>query len=72
MYRRSGKEKESQCLVFTSSKKREIFTSSLCSDGKKNVQKQHDAKLLLCLSEPISFLTFSLTSPSSFLKLPCK
>ena len=38
MYRRSGKEKESQCLVFTSSKKREIFTSSLCSDGKKNVQ----------------------------------
>ena len=39
---------------------------------KKNVQKKCDAraKLLLCQSKPVAFLPFSVTLPSSVLKLP--
>ena len=39
MYRRSGKEKESPCLVFSFFAKREILTLSSYNDGKEMCQK---------------------------------
>ena len=36
----------------------------------KERERDARAKLLFCQSKPISFLPFSLPSPSSFLKLP--
>ena len=76
LYRSSGKEKQSRCLVFTSSTKREIKAFSHRSRAvmARKCTKKRDAraKLLFCQSKPIVFLPFSLTSPSSLLKLPLK
>ena len=68
------KRKQDRCLVFTSSIKREIrhfhvvarraVTAKKCS--KKRAAR---AKLLFCQSKPITILPFSLTSPSSLLKM---
>ena len=68
LYQSSGKEKESCCLGFTFSKKREIryFPSWSCNDGKEMYKK---AWCTFCQSKPITFSPFSLTSPWSFLKL---
>ena len=74
MYRSSGKEKESRCLVFTSSTKREIKAFSHRSRAvtvRKCTKKRYArAKMLFCQSKPTAFLPFLLTSPSSLLKLP--
>ena len=77
LYQSSGKEKESCCLVFPSSTKREFrrhFHVVVVQRRLRNVQKKRAAraKLLFCLSKPIVFLPFSLPSPSSssLLKLP--
>ena len=80
LYLSSGKEKESRCLEFTSSTKRGILRRSreaLWRQG--NVQKS-----VICTCKfvffwggggggqpkPAAFLKFSLTSPSSLLKVP--
>ena len=42
----------------------------MCSDGKEMYKKA--CKIVFFLSKPIAFLTFSLASPSSLLKLPLK
>ena len=59
LYQSSGKEKESCCLVFTSSTKREIwhFHVVVVQRRQRNVQKKHDSwvKLLFNQSEPIAF-----------------
>ena len=60
LYQSSGKEKESRCLVFTSSTKREIrhFHVVVVQRRQRNVQKKRDAraKLLFCQSQkPIAF-----------------
>ena len=74
LYRSSGKEKESRCIMFTSSTNRKIkhFHVVVVQRRQRNVQKKRDArvKLLFCQSKPIAFLPFSLQSPSSLLKLP--
>ena len=63
LYRSSGKEKESLCLVFTSSSKREIrYFHIVCS----RAVTAH-AESLFCQSKPIAFLLFSLMSPLSLL-----
>ena len=72
LYRRSRKEKESRCLVFTSCQ-REIrhFHVIVMQKRQRNLQKKkvmHIEKLLLI--ESIAFLPFSLPSSSSLLKLP--
>ena len=48
------------------------FTSYSCNDGKEMYKKKGDARarLLFYQSKPYCFLPFSLTSPSSLLKLP--
>ena len=48
------------------------FTSYSCNDGKEMYKKQGDARarLLFYQSKPYCFLPFSLTSPSTLLKLP--
>ena len=54
LYQSSGKEKESRCLVFTSSTKRETFSRCSCAatDGRERGAKKRDAraKLLFCQS----------------------
>ena len=70
----SGKENESRCRVFTSSTKREIrhFYVVVVQRLQRNVQKSVMHVQSCCfakLLKPIVFLTFSLTSPSSLLKL---
>ena len=74
LYRISGKENESRCLVFTSSIKREIrhFHVVVMRWRQRNVQKKRDAlaELLFCQAKPTAFLLSSLTSPSSLLKFP--
>ena len=74
LYLRSEKEKENCCLVFTSSIKRETrrFHVVVVQQRQRNVHKSHDAsvKLSLCQPKPNVFLSFSLPSPSSLLKLP--
>ena len=72
LYRRSRKEKESRCLVFTSCQ-REIrhLHVIVMQKRQRNVQKKnvmHIEKLLLI--ESIAFLPFSFSSSSSLLKLP--
>ena len=73
MVRSSGKGKESRCLVFTSSKKREIrqFHVVVFSVTARKCTKMRDARaeLLFCQSKPIAVLPFSLRSPSSLLKV---
>ena len=49
------------------------FTSYSCNEGKEMYKKKKGdarARLLFCKSKPYCFLPFSLTSPSSLLKLP--
>ena len=75
LYQSSGKEKETRHgLVFTPSTKRETrhFHVVVVQRRQRNVKNKCDAraKLLFCQSEPIAFLPFSLTSPSSLPKLP--
>ena len=73
MVRSSGKGKESRCLVFTSSKKREIrqFHVVVFSVTARKCTKMRDARaeLLFRQSKPIAVLPFSLRSPSSLLKV---
>ena len=68
------KRKESCCLVFPSSTKREFrhFHVVVGQRRQRNVQKKRDAhtKLLFLLIKPTAFLPFSLPSASSLLKLP--
>ena len=71
----SGKEKESCCLVFQSSTKREIRHFPVVVVQRRLAKKRDArAKLLFCQSKPITFLQFSLSSPSpsSLLKFPIK
>ena len=74
LYRSSGKEKESRCLVFMFSTKREIkaFSHRSRAVTARKCTKKRDAraKMLFCQSKPTAFLPFLLTSPSSLLKLP--
>ena len=74
LYRSSEKAKEIPCLVFTSSRKREIrhfLRRGRAVTAKEYTKKREaPAKLLFCKSKPTAFLTFSLPSPSSLLKLP--
>ena len=65
LYGSSAKEKESHCLVFTSSRKREIFKvfsrRSRAATAKKCIKKRDArAKSLFCQSNPTAFLPFSL------------
>ena len=62
LYQSSGKEKETRCLVFTSSTKCDSVTVT----AKKMCTKKCDARaeLLFCQTKPVAFLPFSLTSPS--------
>ena len=73
MYRSAGKEKESRCLVFTFSTKREIrhFHVVVVKWRQRNVPRKRDAlaKLLFGQFKPIAFLPFALTSPSSLLPI---
>ena len=72
LYQSSGKEKESRCLVFTSSTKRQIrhFHVVVVQRRQRSVLKS--VMHLFCQSKPIAFLPFSLPSPSSLLKLPVR
>ena len=75
LYHSSRKEKESRCLVFTSSTKHEIrqFHIEVVQQQQRHVStKKHDAcaKVVVCQFKPIAFSLFSLQSPSSLLKLP--
>ena len=71
LYQSSGKEKESCCLVFPSSTGTQEARRSRAETAKKCTKKRDArAKLLFYQSKPIAFLPFSLTSPSSLLKLP--
>ena len=69
LYQSSGK-KRSRCLVFTSSTKRQIryFHVVVVQRRQRSVLKS--VMHLFCKSKPITFLPFSLPSPSSLLKLP--
>ena len=75
LYQSSGKEKESCCLVFPSSTKREK-KHWRCSRARTATKcaKKRDArkKLLFCQSKPIALLPFSWLSPLSLLQLPLK
>ena len=74
LYQSSGKEKESCCLLFLSSTKREIsqFHVVVVQRTAEKCTKKRDArvKLLFCFSKPIALLPFSLPSPSWLRKLP--
>ena len=67
------KKKESRCLVFTFSTKREIrhFHVVVVKGRQRNVPRKRDAlaKLLFGQFKPIAFLPFALTSPSSLLPI---
>ena len=69
LYQSSGKGKETRCLVFTPSTKRETrhFHVVVGQRRQRNVQI---SVMHVQRSKPIAFLPFSLTSPSSLLKLP--
>ena len=70
LYQSSGKEKESRCLLFTSSTKREIrYFHIVVVHRRQRNKRDASAKLLFCQSKPIAFLLFSLPSPSSLPKL---
>ena len=66
LYQSSGKEKESCCLVFPFSTKREIkqFHVVVVRRRQRYVQKAC-CTCKVYLSKPIAFLPFSLPSPSS-------
>ena len=67
-------ERESKFLrrLFTSSIKREIIsTLQSCSDDKEMYKKVgHTCEVVVLLTKPIAFFTFSLQSPLSDLKVP--
>ena len=71
----SQKEKENRFLVFTSPIKRGIrnFSSQSSSDSIETLNTKKaliaGAKLLFCLSKPVTFLPFSLSSLSSLSSL---
>ena len=69
LHQSSGNEKESCCLFFPSSTKREIWQFHVVV-GAMTVEKRAKkrdalAKLLFCQSKPLAFLPFLLPSPSS-------
>ena len=72
LYQSSGKEKESCCLVFPSSTKREIrhFHVVVVQRRLRNVQKSVMHVQSCCSANLCFFLPLSLPSPSSLLKLP--
>ena len=75
LYRSSGKEEKSRCLVFKSSTKlkmRHFHVVVVYWRQRNFCTKKRDvrAKLLFCLSYPITFLPLSLPSPWTLLKLP--
>ena len=72
MNQSSGNEKESCCLFFPSSTKREIwhFHVVVVQRRQEMYKKSMMHKVLFDQSKPIAFLPFSLPSPSSLRKLP--
>ena len=75
LYQSLEKEKESRCIVFTSSTKRKIrqFHVAVVLRRQRNVQKNVMHVQSCCfasLNLLSTFLPFSLPSPSSLLKLP--
>ena len=71
LYQSSGKEKESCCLVFPSSTGTQEARRSRAETAKKCTKKRDArAELLIANLNILLFLPFSLTSPSSLLKLP--
>ena len=74
LHQSSGKEKESCCLVFPSSTKREIshFHVVVVQRRQRNVQKSVMNVQSCCFANinPFALLPFLLPSPSSLLKLP--
>ena len=73
-YQSSGKQKESCCVVFPSSTKREIrhFHVAPATTAKKCIQKSvmHVQSCCFANINLLLFFLFSLPSPSSLLKLP--
>ena len=73
LYRSPGKQKESRCLVFASSKKQKkhvkLADFRAVTTKKKNVQKSVMLVQSCCffLIKPVAFLPFSLPSSSSLL-----
>ena len=63
LFRSSGKEKESRCVVITSSTKREIWYVHVvvvqCRQRNMQKKRAERAKLLFCQSKPIVLLPFS-------------
>ena len=63
LFRSSGKEKESRCVVITSSTKREIWYVHVvvvqCRQRNMQTKRAERAKLLFCQSKPIVLLPFS-------------
>ena len=75
LYLSSEQEKLNRCLVFTSFIKREKknFYVIVVQWRQRNVQRSMlPGKVVVLLHKPIAFLTFSLPSPLSLLKLPMK
>ena len=64
LHQSSGKGKESFCLLFPSSTKREIRQFRATTVEKCTKKRDARAKLLFGLSKPIAFLPLSLPSPS--------
>ena len=62
LHQSSGKEKESFCLLFPSSTKREIRQFRATTVEKCTKKRDARAKLLFGLSKPIAFLPLSLPS----------
>ena len=66
-------KKNSSSLVYVLYNINVQFGIFMCSDGKEMYKKAWcTCKVVFFLSKPIAFLTFSLASPSSLLKLPLK
>ena len=70
LYQSSGKEKESCCLVFPSSKQKKHVKLGTSIVQRRLKNRDRRAKLLCFKSKPFAFLSFSCPSPSSLLKLP--
>ena len=67
-----GQESKKKIVVFCSRPQDVTFSRRSRAVTAKKCPKKRDAraKLLFCQSKPIALLPFSLTSPSSLLKLP--